>query len=185
MKSYLLYTSTILLLTSFCIIQDNCFYWHERDVLTWDDFTTVKKGALKHEAAHVHVGIVSNVKYRNDTLTFEVKTCSDPTKSVVVEGKQTDYILSHEQRHFDIQEIYSRKYRKQLSEYDFCLKTLQKDVQKLYKKVFVECTKEQALYDKQTSHSINKEKQEEWNQKIDKQLKALKKHSETTIKIKL
>ena len=41
---------------------------------------------------------------------------------------KTDYILRHEQGHFDIAEIFARKLNKKMSEYKFNKTTYQKDL---------------------------------------------------------
>jgi predicted secreted Zn-dependent protease len=76
-----------------------------------------------------------------------------------------DYMLQHEQTHFDITELYARILRKRLSEE---IKTI-KDVKKI-SSIGREITKqweiEQNTYDDETDHSINKETQAEWNANV-------------------
>jgi len=52
---------------------------------------------------------------------------------LVVKSAKTDYLLNHEQRHFDIAEIFARKLRKELEEYTFNKNNL-KEIENLYKK---------------------------------------------------
>ena len=87
---------------------------------------------------------------------------------------KTDYILSHEQGHFDIAEIFARKLNKKMSEYNFNKKTYQQEVNKIYQDILDEKEAMQNDYDRQTNHSINKEKQAEWLKKIEKMLDQYK-----------
>ena len=91
---------------------------------------------------------------------------------------KTDYILSHEQGHFDIAEIFARKLNKKMSEYRFDKKTYQKDLNKIYHDILDEKEKMQNDYDKETNHSINKEKQAEWLKKIAKMLEEYKDYAD-------
>ena len=79
---------------------------------------------------------------------------------------KTDYILSHEQGHFDIAEIFARKLYKKMSEYKFNRRTYQKELNKIYQDILDEKEEIQNDYDRETNHSINKEKQAEWLKKL-------------------
>lgn len=87
---------------------------------------------------------------------------------------QTDYILSHEQGHFDIGEIFARKLMKEVTRYQFNRNTFQKDLDAIYQKIVGDKEAFQQLYDDETNHSRNKAKQEEWLILIKKKLNELK-----------
>ncbi len=87
---------------------------------------------------------------------------------------KTDYILSHEQGHFDIAEIYARKLHKAMSEYAFNRKTFQQDLKKIYETVMDEKDDMQNRYDKETNHSIKRDKQAEWLTRIAELLEEYK-----------
>jgi hypothetical protein len=87
----------------------------------------------------------------------------------------TDYLLNHEQIHFDMGEVFCRKMRKQYKEKPFPNSTFAQEASKLYNKILKEYNDEQKLYDKETNHSINKEKQAAWDIKVANQLKELEK----------
>ena len=79
---------------------------------------------------------------------------------------RTEYILSHEQGHFDIAEIFARKLHKSLSEYNFNKKTFQQDLKAIYENLMQEKEAMQEQYDRETNHSINKSAQAAWLSKI-------------------
>ena len=79
---------------------------------------------------------------------------------VLPEGRN-DYVLRHEQIHFDITEIYSRKLRKELADAKVTSANLIK-AKAIFDKVFNELQKRQNKYDRETKHGDKKETQENW-----------------------
>ncbi len=57
-------------------------------------------------------------------------------------------ILAHEQAHFDVAEIYARKFRKSLAEQTFRMQTLNADIRQLYDRNFKAMQEFQDRYDK-------------------------------------
>ena len=56
-------------------------------------------------------------------------------------------VLAHEQGHFDLTETYARKFRKNLSEHEFHLRTWTEEVQKMYDAIVQELQIQQDHYD--------------------------------------
>ena len=90
---------------------------------------------------------------------------------------KTDYILKHEQGHFDIAEIFSRKLNKEIKEY-LAKSRNHEGLNPIYSKLMSEKREMQEEYDSETNHSINKSKQAEWNEKIEEMLIELDPHSD-------
>ncbi|HEY6503868.1 MAG TPA: DUF922 domain-containing protein [Chitinophagaceae bacterium] len=86
---------------------------------------------------------------------------------------KTDYILQHEQGHFDIAEIFARKLNKKMSEYKFNKTSYQKDLKSIYESISKEKEDFQNQYDRESDHSRKKEQQAEWIKKIEGMLKEL------------
>ncbi|MEI7670363.1 MAG: DUF922 domain-containing protein [Pseudomonadota bacterium] len=83
-------------------------------------------------------------------------------------------LLNHERLHFDITELFARKFSQQLSEKDFDdEKNMSAAIQKIYNSIIEELNKTEDLYDKETEHGINKAKQKQWSDSIQSQLKEL------------
>ena len=87
---------------------------------------------------------------------------------------KTDYLLNHEQRHFDIGEIYARIIRKEclhikdeINHYNF------KKLDSIGKYWNEKMGQEQDLYDAETVHSMDHLKQEKWDMDIKKRLADL------------
>lgn len=83
---------------------------------------------------------------------------------------RAEYALNHEQRHFDITEVYARKATAAFKEYKYNRKTVKDDINRIFNSFLEEQYKVQLLYDKETKHSLNISKQKEWDAKIDKWL---------------
>lgn len=82
-----------------------------------------------------------------------------------------DVILSHEQLHFDISELFTRKMRERLAKASFS-KNVKAEVNKIYVQVIKELNQFQNQYDKETNFSRNREQQLLWNQKVAKLLSS-------------
>lgn len=94
------------------------------------------------------------------------------------------YILKHEQLHFDICEVNTRKLRKAIMEKDFSkVKDIVAVITKIYNKAAEELTKEQYAYDGDTQNGMNGAKQKLWNERIEKELLELDGFSSTQIDI--
>lgn len=80
---------------------------------------------------------------------------------------KTDYILAHEQGHFDITEIFARRLNEALQNYQFNKKTFKKDIGQIYQSIVSEKEEYQKIYDSETDHSRNRKVQYDWLEKID------------------
>lgn len=86
----------------------------------------------------------------------------------------SEYHLLHEQHHFDITRIGSEKFINELQKAYFTKDNYTKLLTSIFDKVYKENLDIQHLYDEQTNHSINVEKQLEWNNKIAAEIQKLK-----------
>ncbi|GAB4290668.1 MAG: hypothetical protein Kow0068_16090 [Marinilabiliales bacterium] len=171
------------LLIVFHVYNNDIFvYWEERNIVTWDDFKKVKN--LKgDEAAYIRVATHSEFEYQNDSLTVTIRTYMDPKNSFVEKDNESDYLLKHEQLHFDIQEIYSRKMRKRIKETNLSFNSLSKELDIIFKEEMKRAEEFQNQYDKETNHSLNKEVQQKWEQKVIKELDNLSDYKEPTFRV--
>lgn len=145
--------------------------WSTEKKLSWDDFkgNALKTGDVAALTA-THLGFSYNIV--NGKISYTIECRFEKNKSW---GKvKTNWILNHEQGHFDIAEIFSRKLFKAVSAYRFNRATFQSDLDIIYQKIVEEKDQYQQLYDLETDHSRNKLKQEEWWKKISEDLNDLK-----------
>lgn len=137
--------------------------WSASRKLTWADY---KAAPDPDSDAAASTTTYLGIDYNITSTSFSYKIESRFSKTHSWGLHKTDYILSHEQGHFDIAEIFARKLNKKMSEYKFDKRTYEKELKKIYEDVTKEKTETQNQYDKETRHSINKEKQAEWLKKI-------------------
>ena len=141
--------------------------WDENRRLTWADYKGSPDPSSDAAASTTtYLAIEYNIK--SDRFNYKVSSRFSKDKSWGIH--RTAYILSHEQGHFDIAEVYARKLHKKMSEYRFNRQTYSKDLKKIYDEIIEEKEEMQDKYDKETNHSILKVKQEEWLNKIKEML---------------
>jgi hypothetical protein len=145
--------------------------WEENLPLTWHDFKgPVDIGSKFY--AQTNAGIYYQVQQTSQTqfLIF-VETFFDPKHSWYKKGQVTDYLLKHEQVHFDIHELHSRLFIKSLLETEFneSNKVFGR-IRDLYVKAMEDARDINDMYDKETNHSVDKVQQMVWNKKVDAML---------------
>ena len=144
--------------------------WNSSRKLNWEDFKAQPDGASVN-AALTSTNINIDYSFNARDFKYKIRCQFDPTKSW---GRiKNDYILSHEQAHFDIAEIHARLLHKALKNYKFNAKTANKDIGDIYQKYMQEHHDMQEKYDDETNYSRNESQQQEWIKKIASTLKEL------------
>ena len=138
--------------------------WSHTRKLTWADYKAAPNPNSDAAASTTsYLGFSYSV--RNEGFSYRIESKFSKTRSWGLH--KTPYILSHEQGHFDIAEVFARKLEKKMKEYRFNPKTYQKDLSKIYRDILDEKEEMQNDYDRETNHSINREKQAAWLKKIE------------------
>ena len=167
MNFILKYFLLLFLLPSFSLFGQNneeeLLEWSATRRLNWSDYKA-RPNPNSDAVATTTTVLAVEYNFNNRQFGYSIKSRFSKTRSWG--SHKTDYILSHEQGHFDIAEVFARKLNKNLSEYTFNKKTYQKDLKKIYEDITEEKEETQNDYDKETKHSINKNKQAEWLKKI-------------------
>ena len=145
-------------------------YWKDNHLLTWDDFQATP--GISNLSAQTSSAIEMNYQTSGNKITWHVASYFIPSQSWVKNSGKTDYILAHEQLHFDLTEVYAKMLRKR---YKTEIKTAadHKKMNVIYTEIRKEWEKEQNRYDKETNHSINKTKQADWDTYIKQKLNEL------------
>ncbi len=160
---------------SFASAQDSeKIFWKEGG-LSWEDF---KSSPLKSSSFHANTnaGISYSWSVKNENgivaLKYEVLSFFNPNGSWVKPESKNDYLLQHEQLHFDITELHARKLREKLSEIK--ISQLGKDPKTVLNKYYQTLERERALmqqkYDLETNHSLNKETEAKWQEYVKREL---------------
>jgi hypothetical protein len=137
--------------------------WSAGRRLNWADYKA--KPDPQSDAAATTTSYLG-ISYNINPAGFSYKITCRFSKTRSWGLHKTDYILSHEQGHFDISEIFARKLNKRMSEYRFNKRSYQNDLDAIYQEIINEKIEMQNQYDRETNHSINKEKQAEWLKNI-------------------
>lgn len=150
----------------------DCVLWSENRKLTWSDFKGKPKGSSPNEAL-TDSGMSIELECDGTSSRAVIKCFFNPRKSWT-KSKDSDYLLAHEQLHFDITELFVRKLRKQLSEFGNDCKKLSSHIESYYNKNYRELVRYQDQYDRESRHSLDPEKQAYWEKKVAKELEELR-----------
>jgi predicted secreted Zn-dependent protease len=154
---------------------DSFIDWSAERKLSWDDFKAQPDG-VSVNAALTSTRIDIDYSLNNHAFKYKISCQFDPSKSW---GRvKSDYILSHEQAHFDIAEIHARLLNKALKNYKFNVKTAKNDIGDIYQQLMDEHHTMQEQYDEETNYSRNESKQQEWKKKILDSLKELESYAD-------
>ncbi len=145
-------------------------HWKPNSKLKWEDFQGMPDSSSVYKAVTI-ADLGSVLSYNNSSFNVKVTCAFDKQKSWTLSTGQN--LLSHEQGHFDIAELFARKLRKAFKEYIFNPQTIEADYNKIFSRIKTERAKMNALYDKETNLSRNKSKQNYWDKKIGAELKKL------------
>ena len=152
--------------------EDEKIQWSEDYKLQWSDFKAPHRSGVSYVASTTS-GISFSYTYseRNGSIDLKVTVLCNfyPESSWVNPNEASEYILGHEQAHFDISEIHARKLRKRISERTFT-KNSKKELTDLYNNVNEERENMQRLFDRESDHSKNKEEEFRWEAIIKQQL---------------
>ncbi len=104
-------------LLSFSFVKDEFILWQENKKLKIQDFKADNKDTVKVNRQQF-LGAISAIRIeyssfqrnKNSVPDFSIKTYFDPNESWML--LKNDYVLQHEQIHFDLTELYARKMRK-------------------------------------------------------------------------
>jgi hypothetical protein len=149
-------------------------YYDEAKKLAWDNFKAEpqEKGIVA-AVTFSGFGYIADIKSiaGKSQLNIKVYCYFNKNKSWVNPAKASPYILKHEQHHFDISYIAAGIFIDRLQNTVFS----QSDYKTMLPKIYQDCIdfmgKMQDDYDRQTKNGQQKDKQEEWGQKIKAMIK--------------
>lgn len=149
-------------------------FWSENNPLTWKDFQGRAKYDYRNKdiAALTSSGILHYRGCKDGQIIYKIQAYFEKKESWYKTDAHTDYHLAHEQLHFDVTELFARKLRKALAEQNFrCGEEL--EFENYIENFLKNWETAQQSYDISTYHSIDKNKQQEWNYKIAFELSLL------------
>lgn len=138
--------------------------WSEERRLTWEDFKGTPRGLDDYVASTssgisfaYSVGVARGELH----LNYTVESNFYPYSSWIVTEHASEYILRHEQTHFDISELHARKFRKRLAEREFSLEP-KEELDSMYQTIEAERRAMQKKFDADTDHSQIPMAEERW-----------------------
>jgi len=147
--------------------EDEIVAWRPERRLLWDDFLCAPQ-KLGDAVASTSTSLGISYQVKDGELTYTI-TCNFSKKKSWGLLK-TEYILAHEQAHFDITELHARRLYEALYNYQFNPETFKKDIATIYERIVKEKEAMQEAYDGETDHSRKRAKQYEWLEKINTML---------------
>lgn len=142
---------------------DELIPWAPERRLMWDDFLCAPQRNTDAVAStSTSLGLAYQVK--NYKLSYQITCNFSKTKSWGL--MKTNYILAHEQGHFDITEIFARKLHQSLLNYKVNKNTFKTDIDSIYQSIVKQKEAFQNEYDDETDHSRKKAIQLQWLVKI-------------------
>ena len=153
--------------------------WSESYKLSWADFKAkpnTNVNAVAITASGITFGFSITKTDSNQVIGFtsEVHAHFYPEQSWYKKERADNHILGHEQLHFDITELYARKFRQRISHLKMS-NNIRKELKVIHNAINKELSQMQDNYDNETNYSINYESQKEWHNYIAIELKKLSK----------
>lgn len=148
--------------------ESDTIYYDLNRKLTWNDFKGIPD--MNHKGSAVTSSGFAyswNGEDNGETLYLNISVYTFFTKSNSWKKKSVGnaYHLLHEQRHFDITMAGAENFVKELKKASFTRKNYHQLIIQIFDRVYDENIALQHEYDRETRHSLDKEKQEEWNQR--------------------
>jgi len=148
--------------------------WQADDPLSWEDFQGPPDSLLitgkGHSDAGIHTMIIVDYCCEEEG---ETDVCFQPAihraKSWSVSDSES--LLIHEQLHFDITELITRKIRKAIARSGA---RTSNEKYRIYLRLVREFSKMQTRYDRETDHGLRPMRQLKWKEKVWQELEELK-----------
>ncbi len=154
---------------------EQTFRWDGTQQLSWDDFRgPIRRGAGDNIAAETSCGIAietSLVSFQGTAKVYVFNTF-DKQKSWVRDGYDRPDVLQHEQGHWDICELYSRKMQARFDAAHITGADLKREVARIYDEVSDEYVARQEQYEQETQHGVVAPEQDRWTGLIREELNA-------------
>ena len=155
--------------------------WNHNLELQWSDFKARPKPGnevVAVTASGLSFSYTTAISEGNIVdVRFNISALFYPEQSWYLPGHVSDIVLDHERLHFDITELYARKFRKRLMQAAFT-RNIDDEIASIYQSISDELNAYQLEYDRETNHSRNVEKQREWRRRVLLELSALSYYSE-------
>ena len=164
---------------SFSQISKADILWSAETKLAWTDFRGSPSPTVDQTAqSSIKFGFyVKPVRGEKGKFMVSFYTLFERYKSWYKRNVKNDYVLQHEQIHFDIAEVFARKARREIMN---SKKVNKATVNKIMKGILLEYARYTDLFDAETSYGYKHEAQAQWAERIKKELDELEEYKEHT-----
>jgi hypothetical protein len=150
--------------------------WNKDVTLQWSDFKGEPKsseGAVASTASGISFGF-STTKTTSGLIDYSYTITAHfyPDKSWHINKVLSNNVLAHERLHFDITELYARKFRQRVSNASFT-NDINIEMERIHNAINTELSEFQQQYDAETNHSQHVDKQIAWQTLIATKLNKL------------
>ncbi|SIP86621.1 hypothetical protein SAMN05880574_10189 [Chryseobacterium sp. RU37D] len=160
------------------VLHSQKIYWEEGIKLNLDNFKSkVNRRGGNNVVAYTNCGWVYSYEKSSDPkapVKIKIETVFNENLSWKDVKRINDYVLLHEQKHFDVAEVFARKLRKAIAEKIITSADFDKYFQSVYNRTLKEYQNFQKAYDTETQNGIIEEKQSEYNRIIAEELENYK-----------
>lgn len=157
--------------------------WQKDRKLTWGDFRgPVPEDAETQTAAATFCGIgfeTNTITNNSNNLKIRVYNTFYLNNSWARSEDMNDDVLAHEQGHFDLCELYTRKLRERMSKIQGNVNTLKPALRKIYEDLQEEYKNRQEVYEAETAHGVNLKEQKKWQGILERELSETEHLSES------
>jgi hypothetical protein len=161
--------------------ESDTIYYAASRPLTWNDF----QGKIQHNTPYAagvmpSIGYSQHAKVVNGTIFvyIDMKTSLPKSTCWARPFAKDDFNLNHEQRHFDVAHIIAGQFKQKILSQQLTPDNYEAIINMQYLDSYRDLYEMQKAYDKETGNGTRQQTQQEWNEKIDKQLST--KASSTT-----
>lgn len=154
--------------------EGDTIYYSTKRPLAWSDFQDKPNSGPYEAEVFAGIGYTEHTTIEKGVIHVILDIKVDIPKSAAwVRGMRDDYILNHEQRHFDIAKIVSEHFKQKIAAMKLPVDTYDGYINEQYLETLREETRMQKQYDRETHHGTDHQVQATWNEKIDQELRAL------------
>jgi len=157
--------------------------WQKDRKLSWNDFRgSVPRDAEDQTAAATFCGIgfeTNVITPKNPDVNIRVYNTFYTTNSWVRPEERSEAVLVHEQGHFDLCELYTRKLRAEMNNVKVDVNTLKPVLKSIYDRVQAEYRRRQESYETETAHGVNYDEQHKWEKILERELNETEQWSES------
>lgn len=150
------------------------FSWSAGRKLQWQDFQGVAPGHQQHVAAITACGIgyYTNSVSAGERPTITVYNSFYMRDSWVRQEAADERVLTHEQGHFDLCEIYTRLLRQEIAAANITGANMKRELARIYARVTAAYEARQQAYEAETAHGTIAAAQNRWTNQIQAELNA-------------